>query len=201
MYDEHFHPEQQWSPFTPAQAEYTGAQPPSKATDQPRHVTTLKGRPLVLPFNGMPSDRAPTSRRGETFDWGPVEVDDADMADGQIAAWAVTRLRSAQPCAHLPRRWILSAAHPAFLHPGSIFDLYAGMDIKLPEVKADDLDDLSPVARNWALYPDTAGTHATVVKHGQWKVAVTAYLACISFVDAQAGRLLDAVERVALTNT
>ena len=34
----------------------------------------------------MPSDRAPESREGESFDWGPLDVDDMDMGDGQIAA-------------------------------------------------------------------------------------------------------------------
>jgi arylsulfatase A-like enzyme len=32
------------------------------------------------------------------------------------------------------------------------------------------------------------------VKHGQWKAAVTAYLACVSFIDAQVGKLLDALD-------
>ena len=193
VFDEQFHPEQQWSPFTPAQAEYTEAELPSKATDHPRHVTTLKGQTVTLPFNGMPSDRAPTTRRGETFDWGPVDVEDADMADGQIAAWAVSRLRSEQPAPVFLGVGFFRPHIPLFA-PRKYFDLYAGMDIKLPDAKGDDLADLSPAARRWALYPDTAGTHATVVKHGQWQAAVTAYLACISFVDAQIGRLLEAVE-------
>ncbi len=193
VFDEHFHPEQQWSPFTPAQAEYTEAELPSKATDTPRHVTTLKGRTVTLPFNGMPSDRAPTSRRGETFDWGPVDVDDADMHDGQIADWAGARLRSAQRAPIFLGVGFFRPHIPLFA-PRKYFDLYAGMNIKLPDVKADDLDDLSSTARRWALHPDTAGAHATVVKHGQWQAAVTAYLACISFVDAQVGKLLDALD-------
>ena len=41
---------------------------------------------------------------------------------------------------------------------------------------------------------DTAGLHATVVKHEQWKAAVAAYLACVTFVDAQIGKLLDALD-------
>ena len=85
LFDENFYPEQYLSPFTPRQTDYTDEELPSKGTDHPRHVTTLKGRTVVLPLNGMPSDRAPTTRRIETFDWGPLEVDDADMGDGQIA--------------------------------------------------------------------------------------------------------------------
>ena len=37
------------------------------------------------------------------------------------------------------------------------------------------------------------GDHANVVSNGQWPAAVQAYLATISFVDAQIGRVLDAL--------
>ena len=37
--------------------------------------------------------------------------------------------------------------------------------------------------------------HQNVVKQGEWKQAVQAYLAAISFVDSQIGRLLDAADR------
>jgi arylsulfatase A-like enzyme len=36
--------------------------------------------------------------------------------------------------------------------------------------------------------------HATVLQHKQWQDAVKAYLACVSFVDAQVGKLLDALD-------
>src|SRR5205085_3582996 len=47
----------------------------------------------------------------------------------------------------------------------------------------------------WALEADTAGAHATVVRRRQWKAAVSAYLACVSFVDSQIGGLLEALDR------
>jgi arylsulfatase A-like enzyme len=56
-------------------------------------------------------------------------------------------------------------------------------------------NDLGETARRLALEPVTAGSHATVVRRNQWKPAVAAYLACVSFVDAQVGRLLDALDR------
>jgi arylsulfatase A-like enzyme len=64
----------------------------------------------------------------------------------------------------------------------------------LPKVLDTDLDDLSPTGRRWALEAETAGLHRTVVEHGQWKAAVAAYLACVSFVDAQIGKLLEALD-------
>ena len=62
-----FYPEQRWSPFTPEAVNYTAAELPSKASADPQHHTVLKGRPVVLPLNRMPSDRAAASPGGESF--------------------------------------------------------------------------------------------------------------------------------------
>ncbi|MEW6305486.1 MAG: sulfatase [Verrucomicrobiota bacterium] len=191
--DEEFFPEQRWSPFAPKQVQYAPEELASKGTDNPRHTTTLKGRTIVLPLNRMPSDRAPKGAAGESFDWGPLDVTDSDMGDGQIADWAVRQLGQAgtQP-------FFLAVGfyrpHIPLYAPKKYFDLYVGVKIHLPEGRADDLDDLSPAGRKWALEAVTAGAHATVVKHGQWEAAVKAYLACVSFVDAQVGKLLDALD-------
>ena len=40
-----------------------------------------------------------------------------------------------------------------------------------------------------------AGSHATVVKYDQWRQAVEAYLACVTYVDYEIGRLLDALDQ------
>jgi arylsulfatase A-like enzyme len=83
---------------------------------------------------------------------------------------------------------------PLFV-PRKYFEMYDGVEIKLPAVKDGDLDDLGETGRKWALEPNTAGAHATVVKHEQWQAGVKGYLACVSFVDAQIGLLLDALDR------
>jgi arylsulfatase A-like enzyme len=193
LFDEEFYPEQRWSPFEPRAVDYAAEELPSKGSDNPRHVTTLKGRQVILPLNRMPSDRAPNTPGGESFDWGPLDVDDSDMGDGQIADWAVRQLHA------LPSQpWFLAVGfyrpHIPLFAPKKYFDLYAGMDIKRPETRADDLDDLGPFARAWATRPFSAGAHATVAKYGQWEAAVRAYLACVSFVDAQIGKILDALD-------
>ncbi len=193
LFDEEFYPEQRWSPFDPKQVSYTDAEMPSKGTADPRHVTRLKGKEIILPLNRMPSDRAPDSAAGESFDWGALDVDDAEMGDGQIAAWAVDKLRSKHEKPSFIAVGFYRPHIPLFA-PKKYFDLYAGIDIKLPEVKADDLHDLSSTARERALAADTAGAHATVLQHGQWPAAVSAYLACVSFIDAQVGKLLDALD-------
>lgn len=193
LFDDEFFPDQRWSPFDAKQVNYTDAELPSKGAANPRHVTMLKGKEVVLPLNRMPSDRAPDSPGGESFDWGALAVDDADMGDGQIATWAAGHLAKAHEQPFFIGVGFYRPHIPLFA-PKKYFDLYDGVDIRLPDVKADDLDDLSATAREFALEADTAGAHATVLKHDQWLAAVKAYLACVSFVDAQVGKLLDALD-------
>jgi arylsulfatase A-like enzyme len=193
LFDEEFFPEQRWSPFDPKAVNYMPEELPSKATDDPRHVAQLDGRQVLLPLNRMPSDRAPRTAAGESFDWGPLDVADEDTGDGRIARWAAERLgrRHAQPI-------FLAVGfyrpHIPLFAPKRYFDLYDGVAMQLPPFQEGDLDDLSATGRKWALEPITAGAHATVVRHGQWAAAVKAYLACVSFVDAQIGLMLEALD-------
>jgi arylsulfatase A-like enzyme len=60
-------------------------------------------------------------------------------------------------------------------------------------VKGDDLDDLGPWARRRAL--DRASQHGRLVEFNEWRPAVQAYLASISFADANVGRVLDALDQ------
>lgn len=193
LFDEEFYPHQRWSPFDTEQVEYTVAELPSKGTANPRHVVNLKDREVVLPLNRIPSDRAPDSPGGESFDWGPLDVEDDDMGDGQSAAWAVEALRAKHEQPFFVAVGFYRPHIPLFA-PKKYFDLYEGVEIQLPEVKPDDLDDLSPIARKLAIEGTTAGLHATVLKSDQWQAGVKAYLACVSFVDAQVGKLLDAID-------
>jgi arylsulfatase A-like enzyme len=196
LYDEFFKPEQRWSPFTSFKPlAYTPEELPSKATDNPRHVVDMgPGRPpVILPLNRMPSDRRPRDPGAESFDWGPLNVPDNAMGDTQIVDWAIERLseKSAQP-------FFLAVGfyrpHIPLWAPAKYFEPFTNTPIKLPPFLENDLDDLGPVAREIAIGPATAGTHATVIKYNQWAPAVAAYLACVYFVDAQIGRLLDALE-------
>ncbi len=193
LFDVEFYPEQRWSPFSPKQVNYSGAELASKATDNPRHETVLKGTPIALPLNRMPSDRAPETNAGESFDWGPLPVADQEMGDSQIAAWAAEHLKQSHDQPILLAVGFYRPHIPLFA-PQRYFDLYANLDIKLPLVHPNDLDDLSDTGRKWAIEAVSAGSHETVVRYHQWRAAVTAYLACISFVDAQIGILLHALE-------
>ena len=197
MFDRDFFPEQRWSPFTKAQVNYTKEELPSKGSPHPRHV--LKngpgGRDYVFPFNGLPSDRYPDKPGGESFDWGAVDVPDHATGEGQVTDWAIDRLRERRT-----KPFFLAVGyyrpHIPLYAPRVDFDVYPpARDIQLPAFLKQDLKDLGPAGQRWALEAVTAGRHDTVVKSGQWREAVRAYLACVTFVDRQIGRMLAALEK------
>lgn len=196
LFDESFIPEQRWSPLqNTAATAFTNEELQSKPA-HPRHVVRYgrQNQEAVLPLNGLPSDRNPTGKAGESFDWGPFDVTDDEMGDGQITAWAIERLE--QPA---DKPFFLGVGyyrpHIPLWAPRKYFDLYRNEKIQVPKILDTDLADLSPAGRQWALEAVTAGAHKTVVENNQWPAAVTAYLACVSFVDAQIGRLLDALDK------
>jgi iduronate 2-sulfatase len=69
-------------------------------------------------------------------------------------------------------------------------------DIVMPEVPEDELSDIPLHGKVMAYGTIKGGDHYNVLKVGPnyWKEMVRAYLACVSFVDAQAGKVLDALE-------
>ena len=79
--------------------------------------------------------------------------------------------------------------------PQKYFQRFDNMEVELPTVHQSDLLDLGAVGKKRAIEAYTAGSHATVVKYGQWEEAVKAYLACTTYVDDQVGRLLGELDR------
>ena len=195
LFDEHFFTEQRWSPFSRSEVKYTAAALPSKGR-RPRHVIgESPDHPrVVLPLNRMPSDRSPKDPKGESFDWGPVDVADRAMGDAKVADWAVERLGREHK-----EPFFLAVGfyrpHIPLYAPRKYYENYPFATTELPEVLDADLEDLSETGKRRALEAVTAGLHETVVRHSQWKAAVASYLACVSFVDAQIGKLLDTLDR------
>lgn len=194
-FQEYFQVHQRWSPLTREETDYTREELPSKGTDDPRHlVTDSQGRERVLPLNRMPSDRAPEKTSGESFDWGPWEVPDSDFGDTQLTDWALTQLSQEKE-----KPFFLALGyyrpHIPLWAPKRFFKRFEDEPGILPPVLENDLDDLSEIGKQQAIFPDTAGLHSTVVKYDQWEEAVEAYLACVTYVDYEIGRVLKALEQ------
>lgn len=194
MFDEHFHVEQRWSPFTRDAVEYTEDELPSKKTSNPRHELHATGlEPVRLPLNRMPSDRKPDSAAGESFDWGPLDVPDSSMGDTRITNWAIEKLKTKRDQPIFMGVGFYRPHIPLWA-PKAYFDRFKGQEIQLPPYLESDLNDLGPSGQRWATEAVTAGLHSTVVKFDQWQEAVKSYLACTTYVDFQIGRLLDALD-------
>ena len=196
FFHDYFEAEQRWSPFTPDQVQYTAQEQASKGTDRPRHMIQAGPgqRDWVLPLNGLPSERNAESNDGESFDWGPTQVPDDEYGDTRITTWAIGKLAE-------PRKEALFLSvgyyrpHIPLFAPQQDFDNCPPVkDIRLPKIDEQDLNDIGAAGKKIALDPITAGTHELVAKHQQWQSAVLAYLACITYVDRQVGRLMQALD-------
>lgn len=193
-FDEYHSVGQRWSPFSKQAVQYSDKELPSKGTDNPRHILKDSlGRQVVLPLNRMPSDRKPNAKDGESFDWGAFDVPDSDFGDTQITDWAMKQIKQDRD-----QPFFLGVGyyrpHIPLWAPKRFFDRFADSPGQLPPIKPEDLIDLSATAKQWALEAVTAGSHATVVKHKQWRAAIEAYLACVTYVDYEIGRLLKTLD-------
>lgn len=150
---------------------------PSQTRNKPPDPT-----PPNRPLNGIPDTAH--------FDWGPVDVPDSRMGDWQVADWVVRQLEKKHAKPFFLACGIFRPHLPWYVPP-KYFDLYPLNAIALPNVKDDDLDDVPPIGREFAR-PE--GDHKKVIDHNQWRHAVQAYLASISFADACLGRVLDAFD-------
>lgn len=146
----------------------------------------------VLPLNGIDNTIDRPFNGYNTFDWGPVDVSDEQMPDGQIAAWAEQMLQREY---HQP--FFLGVGfyrpHQPFYAPRKYFEAFKGEDIALPSVVKNDLDDLSTVATHYAHFP-WSGSFDAVSRHKVWQEGVLGYLASIHFADAQIGKVLRALD-------
>lgn len=125
--------------------------------------------------------------------WDPVSKDE-EHTDGMVASDVIAQIEK-----HKDEPFFLAAGffnpHCPYVAPKRYFDMYPLEDIQvqdLVEAKAE-LADVPPMAyardtKNWPYYfADITEEEARRCKQ--------AYYACNSFVDAQVGRLLDALER------
>ena len=189
--------EQRWSPFDGESADYTKKELPSKGSKNPRHVIQSgpAGKRYVMPFNRMSSERSPDDKKGESFDWSAFDLPDDAFGDSKIVDWATQQIET-----HGSQKPFFMAVgfyrpHIPLYAPVKYFELHPLESIQLPTTTINDLEDIPTAGKKRALSAVTAGTHAHVTQNGQWTKAVQAYLASISFVDHQVGRLVDCLER------
>lgn len=127
------------------------------------------------------------------MDWGPFPAKDEDAADYKIAEAACVALKSAPR----DKPFFIAAGfrlpHVPCFAPQKWFDLYPSAEVVMPPVKEDDRDDTPRFSwyLHWSLPEPRL---ATLREQDEWRPLVRAYLASISFMDAQVGRVLAALE-------
>ncbi len=137
------------------------------------------------------SDRENYSRT--STDWGTFPQSDSLMPDHQSADWIIERLNRNYDQPFFMAVGFLRPHVPLYV-PQKWFDLHPVEGLEMPPYKSDDLDDVPPVALKINDLPMMPTTD-WAIESGEWANIVQAYLACVSFVDHQVGRVLTALEQ------
>jgi len=137
-----------------------------------------------MKFVQTPSDIA-------LMDWGAFPENDEECYDWDVGTWAVDQLRKPPKGPFFLAVGFRHPHVPCFA-PQKWFDLYPDDRLVMPEVKEDDRDDLPRFASylHWKLPEPRL---KWLQENKQWKPLVRAYLASVSYVDSQIGRVLDAL--------
>ena len=144
--------------------------------------------PAKRPANGNPIT--------QDFDWAPLSEDAEEMADSRVVSWAVSKLLEDSDS---PRFFAVGIYRPhlPWYTPKKFFELYPIDDTVLPEVPNDDLGDVPGIGTmpflEMTAHPPMK-LHQWVVENNLWQQGVQAYLASVSYADAEVGRILQAIE-------
>ncbi|GAL72684.1 sulfatase [Jejuia pallidilutea] len=125
-------------------------------------------------------------------DWGAFPESDTLMPDHQSVDWVVERLNREYTKPFFMGLGFLRVHVPLYV-PQKWFDLYPLEAIETPPYKSDDLNDIPNVGLQINDLPMMPSTE-WAIETGEWKKIVQAYLACMSYVDYELGRVLDALE-------
>jgi choline-sulfatase len=166
-----------------------GGYPPRKEREKEFHVWGPGAS-----VGARPARKLVTTPGGNhpLVDWGTFPHKDEDKGDWKVASWAVEQLQAK------PRQPFFLAVgfflpHVPCYATQKWFDLYPEDQLRMPVVKADDRADTPEFS--WYLHWKLPEPRLSWLKKShQWKPLVRAYLASISFMDSQVGRVLDALE-------
>lgn len=129
---------------------------------------------------------------GSTLAFLAADGTDEEQTDGKVATEAIHLMQH-----NKAKPFFLAVGfyrpHSPYVAPKKYFDLYSVHNMVLPREPANDLEDIPEAAYftkppNWGL------------SEAKRKEAVQAYFASVSFMDAQVGRVLDALDKLKLSD-
>lgn len=162
--------------------------------DPPSWQQTInpKGRDKTdeaLIFNAEPHRKISAA-----LSWLAAEGTDGEQTDGMVATEAIRLMRE-----HRDKPFFIAAGffrpHTPYVAPKKYFDLYPLDEIRLPYAPADDRADIPVAAFAHNCPVPNYGLPESVLRQ-----AIQAYYASVSFIDAQIGRLLDALDELGLAD-
>ncbi len=134
----------------------------------------------------------PKRHLGTALAYWATDGPDAELTDAMIAEEAAKTIRE-----HKNEPFFIAAGffrpHTPYIAPQKYFDMYPPEELVLPEERVDDWENKPSVARftdplHWGL------------SEKERRIALQAYYASITFMDAQLGKLLDALDESGLSN-
>jgi choline-sulfatase len=136
-----------------------------------------------------------TTRKERAWGWGVFDGTDEELHDYKVADWAIEQLKN-PPAEGKP--FFLGVGfrrpHLPCVVPQKWFDLYPDDEtLVMPKVKREDRDDV-PASAEYLHWKIPEPRLNVLEREGEWRHLVRSYLACISFMDAQVGRVLDALD-------
>jgi uncharacterized sulfatase len=143
----------------------------------------------ALIFNAEPHRKISAA-----LSWLSADGTDEEQTDGMIATEGIRLLEE-----HGEKPFFLAVGffrpHTPYVAPARYFEMYPLDEMRLPFAPANDRDDI----------PTAAFAHNCPIPHYNLDKpillkAMRAYYACVSFIDAQVGRLLDALDRLDLAD-
>ena len=155
----------------------------------PEEVNAKVSKKGYVGWKPMGKGKGLGKRPAHFFDWGSFDEKDSVTADHKVVDWACGELESAQSTPFFQAVGIFRPHIPWFA-PAKDFAHYPINEVFLPPIREDDLDDMPKRAtqslrRSWQKW---------MVENDEWRNAVQAYMASITFADRQLGRLLDALD-------
>ncbi|MBD0724744.1 sulfatase [Flavobacterium sp. L1I52] len=138
-----------------------------------------------------PADK---SKYGRTStDWGAFPERDDQMPDHQSVDWTIEHLNKTYNKPFFMGLGFLRPHVPLYV-PQKWFDMHPLESIQVAPYLSDDLNDIPQVGLDINDLPMMPSTE-WAIQTGEWKKMIQAYLACISYVDYEIGRVLDALDK------
>jgi len=143
----------------------------------------------ALIFNAEPHRKISAA-----LSWLAADGKDEEQTDGMIATEAIKLMEQKKD-----EPFFIAAGffrpHTPYVAPKKYFDMYPLEDMRLPYAPKDDRMDI----------PTAAFAHNCPIPHYNLdeltcRKAMQAYYACVSFIDAQVGRMMDALDRLDLAD-